>query len=169
MTQRRRMKCILHSISKYLVAGCCASITFKVTDLLQALFNCVFWTAASTDILSHRAVSLQQQSRAACYAPAVQGSVKRYRDPSVCLSHGAAALGAQLPQSVGTLAACSLPTAGHQRCADCGSVRGRTQIRRESNCHRRTAYRLAAPGAITCSLWLAVSDATSVQGAARIF
>jgi len=28
--------------------------------------------------------------------PAVVG-IKRYRDPSVCLSHGAAVLGAQLP------------------------------------------------------------------------
>jgi len=27
---------------------------------------------------------------------------------------------------IGTLAACSLATAGHQRCADCGPVRGRT-------------------------------------------
>jgi len=39
---------------------------------------------------------------------------------------------------IGTLAACSLATAGHQRCADCGPVRGRTQIRRDF-CHRRTA------------------------------
>ena len=29
-------------------------------------------------------------------APAL-GGIKRYRDPSVCLSHGAAAVGAQLP------------------------------------------------------------------------
>jgi len=39
---------------------------------------------------------------------------------SVCLSHGAAAY------AIGTLAACSLATAGYQRCADCGPVRGRT-------------------------------------------
>jgi len=40
--------------------------------------------------------------------------------PSVCLSHGAAAW------ATGTLIACSLATTGHQRCVDCGPVRGRT-------------------------------------------
>jgi len=55
------------------------------------------------------------------YAPAV-GGIKRSLDPSVCLSDGAAALG--------TLAACSLATAGHQRCADFGrrSAANRTAI-----------------------------------------
>jgi len=67
---------------------------------------------------------------------------------SVCLpvglSHGAAALG--------TLVACSLATAGHQRCVDCGPVRGRTQIRRESNSHRRghIVSPPPRPGTITC-------------------
>jgi len=37
---------------------------------------------------------------------------------SVCLSQRASALGAQLPWAIAT--------AGHQRCADCGPVRGRT-------------------------------------------
>ena len=58
------------------------------------------------------------------YAPS-QGCIFEQRDPSVCLSRGAAA------QAIGTLAACSLATAGHRRCADCGPVRGRTQIRRD--------------------------------------
>jgi len=49
--------------------------------------------------------------------------------PSVCPM-------AQLP--IGMLVACSLATAGRQRCADCGLVRGRTLIRRDF-CHRRTA------------------------------
>ena len=40
--------------------------------------------------------------------------------PSVCLSHSAAAW------ATDTLAACSLATASHQKCADCGPVRGRT-------------------------------------------
>ena len=42
---------------------------------------------------------LSSQSR--YYAPAVYRGIKRYRDPSVylsvCLSHGTAAVGAQLP------------------------------------------------------------------------
>jgi len=42
--------------------------------------------------------------------------MKRYRDPSVylsvCLSHGTAAIGAQLPWAIGTLAACSLAMCG---------------------------------------------------------
>jgi len=46
------------------------------------------------------------------------GGIKRYRDPSVCLSRGAAAVGAQLSQATDTLAACSLSM--------CGPVRGRT-------------------------------------------
>jgi len=29
--------------------------------------------------------------------PPPYGGIKRYRDPSICLSHGTAALGAQLP------------------------------------------------------------------------
>jgi len=40
--------------------------------------------------------------------------------PSVCLSHGAAAW------AIGTPTACSLATTSHQRCVDCGPVRGRT-------------------------------------------
>ena len=77
------------------------------------------------------------------YAPAV-GGVKRYRDPSVCVSHGAAALGAQLPKDIGTLAACSL--------AMCGL---RTRPRTDVDPPRVElpspgAYRLAAPGTITC-------------------
>jgi len=43
------------------------------------------------------------------YAPAVRGHLAIQR---ICLSHGAAALGAQLPYAIGTL-------------ADCGPVRGR--------------------------------------------
>jgi len=42
--------------------------------------------------------------------------IKRCHDPfvrlSVCLSHGAVALGAQLLYAIGTLAACSLATCG---------------------------------------------------------
>jgi len=45
------------------------------------------------------------------YGPAV-GGIKRYRDPSVCLSHGAAALGARLLKAICTLAACSLAMCG---------------------------------------------------------
>jgi len=42
---------------------------------------------------------------------------------SVCLSHGAAAY------AIGTLAACSLATAGYQTCADCGlRTRPRTDV-----------------------------------------
>jgi len=57
--------------------------------------------------------------QSAHYAPAL-GGILEQRDPSVCLSHGAAAY------AIGTLAACSLAIAGYQRCADCGPVRGRT-------------------------------------------
>ena len=64
--------------------------------------------------------------------PPSQGDILEQHDLSVCLSHGAAA------QAIGLLAACSLATAGHQRCADCGPVRGRTQIRRDF-CNRQTA------------------------------
>jgi len=38
---------------------------------------------------------------------------------SIRLSHGAAA------RAIGTLAACSLATAGYQRCVDCGPICGR--------------------------------------------
>jgi len=48
------------------------------------------------------------------------GGILELRDLSVCLSHDAAAY------AVGTLAACSLATACHQRCADCGPIRGQT-------------------------------------------
>jgi len=57
--------------------------------------------------------------------PASVGILEQ-RDASVHLSHGAAA------QAIGMLAACSLATAGHQRCTDCrcAAIFG-------SNCHRR--------------------------------
>jgi len=42
--------------------------------------------------------SFAVRTAATCYAPAL--GIKRYRDPSVRLSHGAAALGAQLPHSL---------------------------------------------------------------------
>ena len=45
-------------------------------------------------------------------------AIPRSVRPSVCLSQGATALGAQLPLAIAT--------AGHRRCADCGPVRGRT-------------------------------------------
>jgi len=51
-------------------------------------------------------------SAATCCAP-VLGGILEQRDPSVCLSHGAAAY------AIGTLAACGLATTGQQRCADC--------------------------------------------------
>jgi len=60
--------------------------------------------------------------------------------------------------------------ASHQRCADCGPVRGRTWIRRDfyrppSNFHPRGGtYRLAALGAITCYLY---SLSSSDRGLAR--
>ena len=60
------------------------------------------------------------------------GGSKRCHDPFICLSHDTAVW------SIGTMAACSLATAGHQRCADCGPVCRRTLIRRDF-CHRRTA------------------------------
>ena len=53
---------------------------------------------------------------ATCYAAAV-GGIKRYRDPSVSLS---------VCPSLGYRHAGCLQLAGHQRCADCGPVRGRT-------------------------------------------
>ena len=37
------------------------------------------------------------QKLAVIMPPPYGGGIKRYRDPSVCLSHGAAALGAHLP------------------------------------------------------------------------
>ena len=54
-----------------------------------------------------------------CYYASAAGGILEQRDPSFCLSRGAAA------QAIGTLAACTL-ISGHQRCADCGPVRGRT-------------------------------------------
>ena len=45
-------------------------------------------------------------------------AIPRSVRPSVCLSQGATALGAQLPLAIAT--------AGRRRCADCGPVRGRT-------------------------------------------
>ena len=48
------------------------------------------------------------------HAPAVEG-IERYRNPSVCLCNGAAALGAQLPQAAGTLGCLQL---SHVRTAD---------------------------------------------------
>ena len=75
--------------------------------------------------------------------PYGRGGIKRYRDPSVCLSQ---------PRLYGTLAACSLATASHL----CGlRTRPRTdvdppRIFPPSNCHRRGAYRLAVPGEIPC-------------------
>jgi len=55
-----------------------------------------------------------------CYAPALEAFWNSAIRPSVCPV-------GQLPRHViGTLAACSLATAGYHRCADCGPVRGRT-------------------------------------------
>jgi len=65
-------------------------------------------------------VSDRRHVRSVNFMPTPYGGIIEYRDPSVCLSHCAAA------EAIGTLAACSLATAGHQRCADCGPVRGRT-------------------------------------------
>ena len=59
---------------------------------------------------------LRPRPRAAFRNSAIRPPVS----PSVCLSHGTAAL------AIGPLAACSLATAGHRRWADCGPVRGRT-------------------------------------------
>jgi len=59
------------------------------------------------------------------------------------MSHGAAALGAQLPWAIGTLAACSLAKCGLQT-ADVDPPRV------ELPSAGPGAYRLAAPGAITC-------------------
>jgi len=47
--------------------------------------------------------------------------------PSVRLSvPGCSCPRRALPWAIGSLVACNLATAGHQRCADCGPVRGRT-------------------------------------------
>ena len=76
-------------------------------------------------LLATRARPLPQKDHFLCLPP--------YRVPSVYLSHGAA---------IGTLAACSLATAGHRRCA-CGlRTRPRTdvdplQFLPRSNCRRR--------------------------------
>ena len=74
--------------------------------------------------------------------------IKRYGDPSVCLSvclsHGAAALGAQLHEAIGTLAACSLAMCGLR-------TRPRTDLNpRRVDLPSVGAYRLAASGAIAC-------------------
>ena len=56
-------------------------------------------------------------------SPAVGGSIKRYRDASVCLS---VCLSQPTRSCLGYRHAGCLQLAGHQRCADCGPVRGRT-------------------------------------------
>jgi len=69
--------------------------------------------------------------------------------PSV--SHGAAAISYR---HAGCLQLSGIATAGHQRYADCGRVRRRTQIRRDFWIELPSAegeYRLAVPGAILCS------------------
>jgi len=66
---------------------------------------------------------------------------------SVCLSHGAAV------QAIGMLAACSLATAGHQRCADCGPDGHRSAAvfaTVELPSAGRGAYCISAPGATPC-------------------
>ena len=66
---------------------------------------------------------------------------------SVCLSHGAAV------QAIGMLAACSLATAGHQRCADCGPDGRRSAAvfaTVELPSAGRGAYCISAPGATPC-------------------
>ena len=87
-----------------------------------------------------------------CYYATALECILEQRDPSVCLSHGVAAKG------VRTLAACSLAIAGHQRHVDCGSVRGRAQIRRDFCRRRRTAIgggvSSRRPGGDTLLLWL---------------
>ena len=81
-----------------------------------------------------------------CYCAPALGGILEQRDPSRL----------SVPWR-GTLAACSLATASHQKCADvsgmCGLVRGRTYIRRDFwiELPSAGAYRLAAPGAIRCS------------------
>jgi len=80
----------------------------------------VMWSlspAATHDLASPAALPITHNI--CYYAPVISGMLEQ-RDPSVCLSAGAAAY------AIGTLAACSLTTAGQQRCADCGPVRGRT-------------------------------------------
>jgi len=77
-------------------------------------------------IISYRIVSYRM-----LYGPAVRGSLSDTATrPPVCLSRPGA-------QSLSLRHSCP---AGHQSCADCESVRARTQIR----CDRRGAYRLAA-------------------------
>jgi len=70
-------------------------------------------------------LQLGLESGLLCPRPRGGGALSdTHRDPSACLSVslscGAAAY------AIGTLAAFSLATAGHQRCADYESVRGRT-------------------------------------------
>jgi len=85
-----------------------------------------------------------------------RGGVKRYGDPSVCvsvcLSHGAAAVRAQRPSVIGTLAACSLAMCGLR-------TRPRTDVDPPpvELPSAGGAYRLAAAGTITCCSREAVS------------
>jgi len=75
----------------------------------------------------------------------------------VCLFHGAAALGVQLPLAIGTLAACSLAVC-EQR------TRPRTDVDPPRvELPSAGAYRLAAPGAITCRLNALVSVGTGIE------
>jgi len=81
--------------------------------------------------------------------------IKRYGDPSVCvsvcLSHGAAAVRAQRPSVIGTLAACSLAMCGLR-------TRPRTDVDPPPvELPSAGAYRLAAAGTITCCSREAVS------------
>ena len=82
--------------------------------------------------------------------------MKRYREPSVCLSvrlsHGVAALGVQLPLAIGTLAACSLAVCGLR-------TRPRTEVDPlRVELPSAGTYRLAAPEAITYSVCSYVHD-----------
>jgi len=72
----------------------------------------------------------------------IQGvNAKRWRNnvfmPSAVGPLSDTAIRPSVCPSLGCRHAGCLQLAGHQRCADCGPVRGRTSIRRESNCHRR--------------------------------
>ena len=76
--------------------------------------------------------------------PKPNGGILEQRDPSVCLSHGAAAIGAQLPQPIGTLAACSLAMCGLWTSPRTDVDPPRVELPSAG------AYRFAAPGAMTC-------------------
>ena len=69
--------------------------------------------------------------------------MKRYRDPSVCLSRGAAAL------AIGTLAACSWSATRDLLTVD-PSADGRRSAASRNAIGEGGAYRLAARGAIPC-------------------